>query len=352
MVEKSKEGTYCMICVSFIVPIYNIKEEDLKKCIESIKNQTLNEIEIILVDDGSTNNSGLICDEYCNDNEKITVIHQKNKGLCAARNVGYRIAKGEYISFVDADDWIELNFAEIMYMHAKEKNVDVISCKSYREYPNRTLHYNCSYEFNRVYLEKECKKLQEDILEFSANNACVYAKIIKKSLLDKYTIIHDEELRQGAEGIEFNIRLYGHVNRACFIEDELYHYRYNGDSISNKHNENNHYLVLKCFEKIKNEIMEYDNYENLLKKLYERLVFVVLTTAISGYFSPKNKESFRQKKEKYNNYLKNDLLKEAIKRADYKKMDFYRKVTFYCIKKKLYICVSIIARIRYLQKIR
>ena len=99
--------------ISVIVPIYNV-EKYLIKCIESIINQTYKDLEIILVDDGSTDSSGKICDEFATKDNRIKVIHKKNGGLSSARNIGLDICKGNYISFIDSDDYIELDMYEKM----------------------------------------------------------------------------------------------------------------------------------------------------------------------------------------------------------------------------------------------
>ena len=114
--------------ISVVVPIYNV-ENYLKKCIESIINQTYDYIEIILVDDGSTDKSGEICDEYEKIDTRIQVIHKENGGLSDARNSGLRIARGEYIAFIDSDDFIEKNFIEVLYKLCKENNAEIAQCE-------------------------------------------------------------------------------------------------------------------------------------------------------------------------------------------------------------------------------
>lgn len=106
------------ILVSIIVPVYNTGKY-LYKCLDSILNQTLQEIELILVDDGSDDNSGAICDFYSERDKRVRVIHKKNEGVSIARNVGMQAAKGEYIGFVDSDDWIEKEMYQEMYYYAK-----------------------------------------------------------------------------------------------------------------------------------------------------------------------------------------------------------------------------------------
>ena len=113
--------------ISVIVPVYNV-EKYLNRCIDSILNQTFKQIEIILVNDGSTDNSPTICDEYCERYENIIVIHKENNRVAAARNDGIKIATGKYISLVDSDDWIEPNMLEEMYNKAEEFQTDITMC--------------------------------------------------------------------------------------------------------------------------------------------------------------------------------------------------------------------------------
>lgn len=110
--------------ISIIVPVYNV-EKYLKKCIDSILSQTYTNLDIILVNDGSTDNSGMICEDYAKKDKRITVIHKKNGGLSSARNAGLDIAKGEYIGFVDSDDFIADNMYEILYHSIIDYNCDI-----------------------------------------------------------------------------------------------------------------------------------------------------------------------------------------------------------------------------------
>ncbi len=113
-------------CCSIIVPVYNA-EQYIKKCIESILNQTVTDLELILIDDGSTDNSGIICDDFAQKDSRIQVIHQENGGVCAARNTGIDHALGNYLSFVDSDDYLEPNALEILYNDIQNYGSD-ISC--------------------------------------------------------------------------------------------------------------------------------------------------------------------------------------------------------------------------------
>lgn len=113
--------------LSIIVPVYNV-EKYLCKCIDSILNQTFKDFELILVDDGSTDRCGVICDDYAKKDYRVKVIHKKNGGLSSARNTGLDVAKGQYIGFVDSDDYIDIRMYEIMLNHSIEHESDIVIC--------------------------------------------------------------------------------------------------------------------------------------------------------------------------------------------------------------------------------
>ena len=119
-----------MKLLSIIVPVYNVKSY-LKKCVESIINQTYTNLQIILVDDGSTDGSQDICDEFAQRDSRIVVIHKENGGLSTARNVGMDRAKGAYIAFVDSDDWLEPNMYEALISQLEKHEADIVACSFY-----------------------------------------------------------------------------------------------------------------------------------------------------------------------------------------------------------------------------
>ncbi|HBG49140.1 MAG TPA: hypothetical protein DDW90_06490 [Cyanobacteria bacterium UBA9971] len=183
--------------VSVIIPIYNA-ENTLEKCLDSIINQTLSDIEIILVDDGSTDKSLEIIQKYEQQDSRIKLIHQKNNGASAARNAGLKIAEGEYISFVDSDDWIDKKMYEELIEQANAYNS-----------PNaiRTHHYSVTKTgtFTTIafsYLNKENKKAVltdnlKEIMKTSFHSSCY--GLWKKSLLDKYNLFFAKDIHNGSD---------------------------------------------------------------------------------------------------------------------------------------------------------
>lgn len=164
--------------ISVIVPVYNV-EKELERCVKSICSQTYKNLEIILVDDGSTDNSGKICDELAKKDERIKVIHQKNKGLASARLTGYKKSSGEVVGFVDSDDYIEDSMYEIMISEMDTVNAEIVFC-DYSSITdnnkNRNTHFsNANKVFNR-----------NEALKFLANDeikSFMWNKLYKKNIL-------------------------------------------------------------------------------------------------------------------------------------------------------------------------
>ena len=336
--------------VSIIVPVYNVAEDYLRACIESCQNQTLKDIEIILVDDGSKDQSGKICDSYAAEDSRINVIHKENGGLAAARNSGAEAATGEWMMYVDGDDWIESSMCETMYNSGVKEGVELVFCGMSKDYANTSEPYKYRLKDGQKFGVKGCRKLRVKVLDFNYNIATAYCKLIKTEAVKRGNIYHDGELRQGAEGIEFNLRLFGNINSAVFIDKPFYHYIYNDSSISASHNEKNHQMVVNCFRKMKTYIDTIPENEELIWWFNNRLLYVIITTAISGYFSPLNREKFSIKKRKYKDYLKNDIINKALTANCSKGLSKSRKLTLMLIRMKAFLIIDMMGKIRYKQK--
>lgn len=163
--------------VSIIVPVYNV-EKYLSHCLDSLINQTLKDIEIIVVNDGATDNSPKIIEKYAQKDSRIRVVNQKNQGLSGARNSGVKIANGDYISFVDSDDWLDVNFIEKLYSSAIKNNADIAvgGMKRQRE---KSFKYRLNFKEEKVYTNLQ------DKLDVCRIPECCYAcgKLFKKDLI-------------------------------------------------------------------------------------------------------------------------------------------------------------------------
>lgn len=217
-------------CVSVIVPIYNTKEQ-LRRCIDSILSQSFKEHEVILVDDGSTDGSSSICDDYLFIEDRIKVIHQENRGVSSARNSGLEISTGEYVCFVDSDDWIEPTFLERgMSVIAKEKCDIFLSGLIYDS--NRS---SISVGISNKIVKPSSDLNEQDYVELLRNNyiasSCgnIYSKRFLNGKFDS-SVHFGEDLRFVFEYLNMNPRIYASTD--CF-----YHYVYNKNSAVHTINE-------------------------------------------------------------------------------------------------------------------
>lgn len=244
--------------ISVIVPVYNV-EAYLKKCVDSILSQTYPNLEIILVDDGSPDNCGEICDNYAELHSNIKVIHQKNGGLSAARNAGLKIAEGEYIGFVDSDDFIDSNMYQTLYEKAKETDSDIVEC-------------NLHHTFDDYEDTETVEKYDDKNLLLSMGRCIVWNKIYRRSLIEKAEALFPEKYIY--EDVEFYLRLIPHIERYGYVDIAPYHYVQRSDSLNNFSSEK----TMQIFQILKN-ILDYytqngffTEYKDALEFFYARII--------------------------------------------------------------------------------
>ena len=227
--------------ISIIVPIYNV-EKYLACCVESLLNQTLTEIEIILVDDESPDNCPALCDEYAKNDHRVKVIHKKNEGQGIARNAGIEIATGEYIAFVDSDDYVELNTYQKVYSIITEKKLDVVffSYRRFNDHGDIWATMNISKE--KLYQTKE--EISGLILDMTGNSpkgkfdrdiqGSASCALYRHDLLKMHGVRFISERQFGGEEMPFNMNYLLHCSGAIVIPDTFYNYRLNPLSTSRK----------------------------------------------------------------------------------------------------------------------
>lgn len=212
-----------MAKVSVIVPVYNV-EKYINRCIDSILNQTIQDLEIILVDDGSTDKSGKICDEYQEKDERIRVIHKKNGGLSDARNAGEKIATSEYIIFLDSDDYIHREMLETLYTPMKEKNVDLSVCGAWNVYDEEEIpQYPRIEQF--LCTGSEAFKF---ILEGYKIPGAIWNKMIKKEIADKISF----PVGRIYEDAFYTLKLIPLVKQVYVTTKPMYYYVHRQGSIT------------------------------------------------------------------------------------------------------------------------
>ena len=223
-----------MILVSIIVPIYNSKDT-LKACVNSVLRQTFSNLEIILVDDGSKDNSLELCKDFEKQDRRVKVITKENSGPADTRNIGLKYAHGKYVSFVDSDDLLLPDFVQVMVREAEKTNCDMVVCGRF-----------FFHSTNRICIDREILySKQEIMLTDRVEKIFAYSgttgpmcKLYKKSILDKYGIMFPSKLKMFEDGI-FNAMYLQNCKSALLLSDQLYCHRLSCTSLSKKTNHSN-----------------------------------------------------------------------------------------------------------------
>ena len=287
--------------VSVIVPIYNV-EKYLEKCINSLLSQTLEDIQIILVNDGSKDNSGNIAREYEKNNKnRIIYVEKENGGLSDARNYGLKYATGDFIAFLDSDDYIEKNAYEEMYNKAIEENADYVECDFIWEFPNK-IRVDKQYPY----------KNKKEMLSFV--RVVAWNKLIKRQLITDNNLEFPKGLRY--EDVEFTYKLIPFINKFAYVDKPFIHYVQREGSIANVQNERTAEIftvldnVIEFYKK--NNI--YEEYRDELEYNYARYL---LCSSLKRMCKIKDKtireklltESWERLKLNFPNWKENIILK-------------------------------------------
>ncbi len=235
--------------ISVVIPVYNV-ENYLSECLDSIISQTYKNLQIILVDDGSTDNSGNICDDYAKKDNRITVIHQANQGAGAAKNAGLDLVKGEYFSIIDSDDYVEHNYYETMISAMEKYNADVVQCLFRNVFKNININRNYNFPSKNGRLVSSNQFLFELLYDWK------YAIFANK--LFKTKLLQDIRFPVGRKIDDefFTYKLICSAKKIVNINNVLYNYRMRQSSVMN---DNNNIVLLKDRADCYIERMDYIN---------------------------------------------------------------------------------------------
>lgn len=214
--------------VSLIIPIYN-SEAFLEKCLSSAVSQTLGEIEIILVDDGSSDGSFAIIDSFAENDPRIKVFKQQNKGPGAARNLGLRMASGEFVAFMDSDDWIDEEFLEKMYNAAVENDADVVMCNH-----KKVINDSLTLPLPKHSLPKTpgFRKIMKNAVSDTGIRGYVWDKLYRRAIFEENGIEYPEGLYY--EDLATTFKLFYYSRKTVFLKESLYFYLQRPNSITKK----------------------------------------------------------------------------------------------------------------------
>lgn len=299
-----------MIKVSVIIPIYNM-EKYISNSLENLMNQTFTEFEVILVNDGSTDNSEFLCDEFAKRDKRVQVIHKKNEGAGYARNKGIEVATGKYLVFIDIDDILEVNMLEKMYYNIEKYNVDLVICNhnSFKDDKKIKLIKNIN-ENIKVDGTDNCRKTYLNLLKESKIQT-PWDKIYKSEIIKSNNLKFPNMKR--CQDAAFNCLYFNYVNSYKIIKDSLYNYRENNMKLELLKFPKNYFEIILELDGVYNESI---SSWGMLDKEAERYLANFLVNSviqcIRFSFSPKWELSNRERKKYLKKIVENNRVINAI----------------------------------------
>ena len=276
--------------VSVIIPVYKA-EKNLHRCVDSFLKQTFSNFEVLLIDDGSPDNSGKICDAYSVQDKRIKAFHKTNGGVSSARQYGLDHAEGEYVIHADPDDWVEPTMLEELYQNAIQNNADMVICDFYKNIGNK-----------QFYIKQQPSQLNHKVVQaelFKHLHGSCWNKLVKKTVIKNHNIKFQPDLSL-CEDLYFNCSLLKHNIKVAYLSKAFYHY-----DISTNQNS-----IVKTYTKA---TYDYDVYLlNKFSKLLEDSTeiqklsnayfsyFIIERAFISGVFSS---YEFKEKCRPYRKYI-------------------------------------------------
>ncbi|MBO1512363.1 glycosyltransferase family 2 protein [Metabacillus bambusae] len=331
--------------VSVIIPVFNA-EKYVAHCIDSLLAQTLKECEFIFINDGSQDESLKIIERYGNLDPRIKIINQKNHGVSIARNRGLEIATGEYIGFVDSDDYIEKNMYQVLYSSLKQNDCDAIISNLESEMNGNnivtTYPFSCDIKLDKKYIEQELIPyfLKNDNLNTAVN------KLYRREIINKYQIKFPEKVALGEDGL-FNIRFFCYAKSFKYINYSGYHYReVIGSATRNISKKDYFNRVLEVYNLEIPEIQGKVD-EKIIQQLKSIKLIKNVMSYIHVYFTPTKEVPFTKRYKYISNMINNKDVRKALKSfyfANYKSLGRYERVVIKLVKYKftlgLYITVG------------
>lgn len=343
-----------MIKVSFVVAIYNV-EKYLEQCIESIIKQEFVNIEVILVNDGSTDNSLKICEKFRKKDSRIKIINQENSGANVARNNGLNEATGEWVIFVDGDDYVEPKIItaveELLY---DEMDIICFSNKVIKNFKEYSVKHK--KDFFMIEGKKEFEEMQLATLNRLGNyryniktldSVSIWNKLYRKDFLNNNNIRFVPKMPK-LQDLTFNLLVYEHANKAVFFDYCGYCYRLNESSVSRKYQDD----IIEKFVFINGWIKEFINNKDIRfeEAYYARLVTHLRTCSVLYLCNQKNKKAYWERQKIFLKLVKSVDYAQALERTSIMGLPFKEKILTFFIKHKLFLGCCILNRLNELIK--
>ena len=335
--------------VSIIVPAYNV-ENYIERCLNSLVNQTFKDIEIITINDGSTDKSLELLNKYAKEDIRISVIDLGDEGVSYCRNLGIEKANGKYIMFVDSDDWIDSSMVEVMYKKAEENKLDLVMCSYIREFKDHSKEKIFNLPEEIIYKEDKVKnellrKLVGPIKEELSNPemldalGTVWGKLYRADILkeNKLKFVDLKEIGS-AEDTLFNIFTFNYLKKVMFLNKSMYHYwRDNPKSVTSQYNPKLK-EQRKVFFKYISDFIKENNFEQVFEEaLNNRICTSVLGLGLIEC-SKNNKISRINKIKNIKIIINEEYIRNAYKNLELKYFSIHWRIFYFFIKNKMSFC--------------
>ena len=335
--------------VSIIVPVYNV-ENYIERCLNSLVNQTFKDIEIITINDGSTDKSLELINKYVKEDIRVSVIDLGDEGVSYCRNLGIEKANGKYIMFVDSDDWIDFSMVEVMYKKAEENKLDLVMCSYIREFKDHSKEKIFNLPEEIIYKEDKVKnellrKLVGPVKEELSNPemldalGTVWGKLYRADIF-KENKINFVDLKEigSAEDTLFNIFTFNYLKKVMFLNKPMYHYwRDNPKSVTSQYNSKLK-EQRKVFFKYISDFIKENNFEQVFEEaLNNRICTSVLGLGLIEC-SKNNKISGINKIKNIKKIINEEYIRNAYKNLELKYFSIHWRVFYFFIKNKMSFC--------------
>lgn len=301
--------------ISIIVPVYNV-ESYLCQCLDSIINQTERDLEIILIDDGSTDRSGEIADAYAEKDTRITVVHKENTGLSSARNTGIGLAAGEYLLFLDSDDWLDLDTVNTLKSIVNDYAYDTImfSWDNIDPLNNFVSQREPLFLDGFVFTDQVKEDIYKRFLAGSALNN-VWQRIYRRELIQQNNLFFDEELKH-TEDLIFSFDFFTHAERGIYIDKPLYKYRLNPAGLTKTFNPIQFDYIKRANRLLSDRLAAVNMNDAMHRQMLATRFIHVCLRNFQLPFKALNKTSKREILDFYNRIIKDDYFQQSAAAVD------------------------------------
>lgn len=331
------------IKVSIIIPCYNV-EKYFDRCLQSVVEQTIKDIEVILVDDCSKDGTPSKCDVWEKKDSRISVIHkQVNEGLGYARNTGLEVAKGEYVAFLDSDDFVDADMYMDLYNHANDNNLDAVFCGyryfrdakhiRMRQEKNNDEIYNTKEGVNNVLLDMvgSTPNVKSDVVILSS----VWKGIYRMSIFQDFKVRFVTEREYIAEDIIFHCDFLPKCSRVGFVHSCHYYYCENGSSLTKSYKEDRFQKELVMYDSIESRLIQSGFVESDYRNRLDRYFLLKIRACLSQHARYIKKYGYKIMRHRSYAIVNHECVRSLVQRFPYQKLDFKHKLFFVLLKYKL-----------------